>query len=212
MTTNTAVIVLCEETILICAIPPLLPQLPEFSNIYPTQIPPLFTIPFPDDIVLHSEVIQWNAISPWYFDSSHPLYFDMLCRHSKLHRFKLIVKSDLSDASLHVINTSEPTPHDFSYVSFRSYMICEDALVSCWTRVNDPDLPLMQYQYGVYTGLTTRFANIISHGVPAVQMLLPNPRHDFCRLFSCPASGRFVLKVIGGNGGHTSSLFVLDFF
>ena len=55
-------------------------------------------------IVLHSEPIEWTTISSWYLGSSNPLYFDMLCRHSKPHRFKLIVESDLSEASLHVIN------------------------------------------------------------------------------------------------------------
>ena len=90
-------------------------------------------------IVLHSEPIEWTTISSWYLGSSNPLYFDMLCRHSKPHRFKLIVESDLSEDSLHVINTSEPTPHNFDDVYFQSYRICEDTLVSCWTKVNDPD-------------------------------------------------------------------------
>jgi hypothetical protein len=198
---------------LIWAIPPLSPQLPEFSNINPTHIPPLFTIPLPDDIVLHSELIKWTTISSWYLGSTHHLYFDLLCRHSKFHRFKLIVESDLSEASLHVINTSEPTPHNFDEVSFQSYRICDDTLVSCWTRVNDPYHPLpMHCRYGVYTGLTSaRFANLISHGGPAAKMLLPDTGHDYCRLFSCPASGRFVLKVMDGNGSH-HSLFILDFF
>ena len=35
----------------------------------------------------------------------------MLCEGSKRHRLKLIVKPDLSDASLHVINASEITPY-----------------------------------------------------------------------------------------------------
>ena len=43
----------------------------------------------------------------------------MLCRDSKLHRFKLIVEPDLSDASLHVIIISELILHDFVYVSFQ---------------------------------------------------------------------------------------------
>ena len=148
----------------------------------------------------------------------------MLCRHSKLHRFKLIVESDLSDASLHVINTSEPTPHNFDEVSFQSYRICEDTLVSCWTdeRINeygyDSDPISKHYRYGVYTGLTSaRFSNLISHGGPAAKILLPDTRHDDCCLFSCPASGRFVLKVMDGNLNgndwyHTSALFVLDLF
>ena len=128
----------------------------------------------------------------------------MLCRDSKLHRFKLIVEPDLSDASLHVIHTSEPTPHNFDKVSFQSYRICEDALVSCWKIYGRPAEDLC----GVYTGLTSaRFANVISHGGPAAKMLLPDRDigPDY-RLFSCPASGRFILL------DRSNGTFVLDFF
>ena len=122
----------------------------------------------------------------------------MLCQDSKIHRFKLIVKPDLSDASLHVINSSELTPHNFNNVYFQSYMICEDTLVSCW--IDD------QYRYRVYTGLTSaRFANIISDGGPAARMLLPDSEDEY-RLFPCPASGRFVRL------DSNDSVSVLDFF
>ena len=129
----------------------------------------------------------------------------MLCRDSKLHRFKLIVKPDLSDASLHVIHTSELTPHNFDHVSFESYRIFEDTLVSCWIDdcPDDPD----PYQCGIYTGLTSaRFANVISQGGPAAKMLLPVMGSHHYRLFSCPASGRFVLLDSWRN------VIVLDFF
>ena len=133
----------------------------------------------------------------------------MLCRHSNLHRFKLIVESDLNDASLHVINTFEPTPHNHSEASFQSYRICEDTLVSCWINewADKYDPMPMHYRYGVYTGLTSaRFSNLISYGGPAAEMLLPDTGHEDCRLFSCPASGRFVLLT----SSHTVS--VLDLF
>jgi hypothetical protein len=81
----------------------------------------------------------------------------MLCQ-GLLHRFKLSVKPDLSDASLHVINTFQRTTHNFDYTSFESYRICEDTLVSFWEYV----LP-GTYQCGLYTGLTSaRFADVIS--------------------------------------------------
>ena len=151
--------------------------------------------------MLHSKLIEWKTVSPWYFGSSHPLYFDMLCQ-GLLHRFKLIVKPDLSDASLHVINTSELTPHNFDYVSFQSYRICEDILVSCWMNYHwHPS----RYQCGIYTGLTSdRFSNVIARGGPAAKMLLHLGRGY--SLFSCPASGRFVF-LDGRN-----SVTVLDFF
>ena len=125
----------------------------------------------------------------------------LLCRGSELHRFKLVVKPDFSDASLHTI-ASEPTPHDFIDVVFQSYRICEDTLFSCWTdHFPDP------YQCGVYMGSTSaRSANVIS-GRAAAKMFLPNIRYGYLyRVFSCPASGRFVLLL------RNKSVTVLDFF
>ena len=201
MATKTAVIFLLEEAILICAIPPLSHQQPpDFFDDNPTNIPPLFTIPFPDGIELHSNLIRWNPISSWYFGSSQPLYFDALCQDSKLHRFQIILEPDLNAVSLIVINTSELTY--FDDVIFEDYSICEDALVSRWSYTN-PD----QLGWGVYTGLTSdRFANLISHGGPAAKvLLLDSDINDECHLYCCPASGRFVTLDDDG-------VAVLDFF
>ena len=162
--------------------------------------PPLFTIPFPDGIALRSEFIGWNTISSWYSGS---LYFDILCQDSKLHRFQIMLKPDLSTASLHVVNTSELTPHDFGYIFFEDYRICEDTLVSCWVYYDDAH---QNDPCGIYTGLTSaRFSNVISHGGPAAKILLPDIGHDYC-LFSCPASGRFVRL------DSSDVVAVLDFF
>ena len=206
MATNTAIIVLCEEAVLIWAIPPLLPQSPDFFDHNPTHMPPpLFAIPFPDNS--HRPVrIDWTTISSWYFGSSQPLYFDMLCEDSKLHRLQIILKPDLTNASLHVVNTAELTPHDLNYVLFEDYRICEDTLVTCWS-YSDSNGDQHHWQCGVYTGLTSPlFANGISHGGPAAKMLLPDSRayHD---LFLCPASGRFVRL-----DNESNSVAILDFF
>jgi hypothetical protein len=154
--------------------------------------------------------MEWKMVSPWYFGSSHSLYFDMLGLDFKIRRFQIILEPDLSAASLHAINTSEldqVIPHNLYYLSSRSYRICEDNLVSCWT-CTDPrcyDRP-HQYQCGVYTGLTSaRFANLISPSGVATEILLPDVKHDFC-LFFCPASGRFVFL------NSKNSVVVLDFF
>ena len=109
----------------------------------------------------------------------------MLCQDSKLHRFEILLKPDLSTASLHVINNSELTPHDFNYVYFEDYRVCEDTLVSCW-KYRD--------QCGVYTGLTSaRFANATSNGDPPAKMLLLSDVECEYTPHLCPASGRFVL-------------------
>jgi len=200
--TKTAVIVICDA-ILICAIPPLSPQPPDFFDHNPTHMPPLFTIPFPDGIVLGPELLQWKTISSWYFGSSHPLYFDMLCRGFKLHRFQIILKPDLSTASLCVINTSTLAPHDFNCLYNKEYRICEDTIVCCgiqydFCRQGD------QYQLacGAYTGLTlVRF--VISYDVPAHEKLLPYPR-DPRILSSCPATGRYIVV------DTSNSVVVLD--
>ena len=129
--------------------------------------------------------MRWKTISSWYFGSSQPLYFDMLCRHSRLRRFKLIVKPDLSDATLHVINSSQLTPHTFEYEIAQSYRICEDTLVYCWTDDR------YELERGVNMLTSAHFTNVTSHGGPTPKMLLPDIGPD-CRYFSCPASGRFV--------------------
>ena len=109
----------------------------------------------------------------------------------------MIIEPDLSDASLYLINSSELNLLNFYYVSFQSYRICEDTLVSCWIDIDD------QHRCGVYTGLTSaRFASIISDDGPAARMLLP----DIGDKYRCPASGRFV-RLDGDN-----SVSVLDFF
>ena len=186
MATKTAVIVLCRSSVLIWAIPPLSPQPLDLSSHYATNMAPLFTIPFPDSIGLVSEHTRWKTISSWYSGSSQPLYFDALCQ-GRLHRFQIVLKPDLSTASLRVINTSEPTPHN---VIFDDYRICEDALVSCW---RENDYHPQNRSCGVYTGLTSaRFADVISRGGPASKMVLPNIGRNYV-LHLCPASGRFVL-------------------
>ena len=207
MATKTVVILLREEAILIWAIPPLSPRLPNFFDHNPTHIPPLFKIPFPDGIDLYSERIQWNTMSSWYFGSSQPLYFDILCQDSKLHRFQILLEPDLSTASLLLINTSECTPYDFNSVTFQDHRICEDTLVSCWIYSSYNDR-WDQYQCGVYTGSTSaRFSSFISHDGPALaaKMLLPNNgrKHIF---YPCPASGRFVRL------DSNNSVAVLDLF
>ena len=143
-------------------------------------------------------------MSSWYFGSSQPLYFDMICQDSKIYRFQIVLKADLSAASLKLINTSELNPYDFDDIFFHDYRICEDTLVSCWFH-NDDDSD--QYQCGVYTGLTrTRFVVTSRDGRRhAATMLIPGIAHEY-HLFSCPVSGRFVLL------NSSNSVVVLDFF
>ncbi|KAF8799439.1 hypothetical protein BYT27DRAFT_7263960 [Phlegmacium glaucopus] len=121
--------------------------------------------------------------SDWYLDSSQPLYFDIVCVDSKFHRFKIIIKPDLYDTSLHIMDTFTVDPHylDNNNVFLDPYNICEDAFVACWDS-ND--------QCGVYTGLTSsHFSNVTSYSSPGAKMLLPATGRPFSL---CPASGKFV--------------------
>ncbi|KAF8800465.1 hypothetical protein BYT27DRAFT_6832561 [Phlegmacium glaucopus] len=144
-------------------------------------------------------------MSSWYFGSSQPLYFDMVHpRHPELQRFKIIIKPDLSDATLHFINTLQLTPRDFERVATPSTSnICEDTLVSF------PD------QCGIYTGSISlsHTTNTISQGDSyVVSMLLPvdgcGSSHSLC-----PASGRFVHLdwYYDYYPGRTSRIVVVDF-
>ena len=159
-----------------------MPGPPDFFDNKPIDIPPLFTIVLPESIVQHAGLVDWQTTSSWYFVSSHPLYFDILCRDSTRHRFRIVIKPDLSDASLQVINTCEPFPHDFNKIILQRYKICEDTLVSFWFDFS------YSKQYGAYIGLTSsRFAHLISHASPAITVLLSEYVHS-----ACPASGKFV--------------------
>ena len=185
------------------AIPPLLPQPPDFSDLdqvlNPTHTPPLITIAFPPDkINLRPDFSEWRMNSSWYFGSSDRLYFDMISEDiSKRHRFQISLKPDLSSASLHAINTSGLTPLDV-HEFFEGYRICEDTLVSFWFYDNDEGM----HRFEIHTESTS--ANIISHS--GTKMLLS----DFWRLtyiiYPCPASGRFVRL------DSRNRVAILDFF
>ena len=93
-----------------------------------------------------------------------------------LDRFKLIVRPDFSDYSLHIIHTSDLTPPHCDYVSLQNYRICEDNLVCFWKSSKNN-------KYGVFTGLTSaQFPDdvYIRHWISQDGRSL------------CPASGRFV--------------------
>ena len=179
--TKTAIIVFCGDGILVWAIPPLLPHSPDhFLDDNPIHLPPLFRIPFPDDN-FYIDVLDWKTISPWYSGSRESIYFDILRFDSKLDRFKLIVKPDLSEASLHLINASRLTPHEFDNISYSSsYRICEETLSSFWQSSS---------RCGVHTGLTsTPFPD------SAVRYWITKHNYSLC-----PASGRFVYLTLDDN-------------
>jgi hypothetical protein len=137
------------------------------------------------------------TVHSWYFGSLESVYFDILCTDSKLQRFKIILKPDLNDATLHVINMSEIISDDIidfldSYPVCGGYMICEDVIVYCWQNLFNT--------WGAYTGLTSApFSSVVTRWDGSVYSL-------------CPTSGRFVYYCAGDGGGSFLDKVVADLF
>ena len=166
--TKTIIIIFCKEEMLIWAIPPLTPQpsdLPEDNN--PTHIPPLFKIPFPDGIIRSHKMFQWMLPSSRYFDCWESIHLGILFSDSKLQRFKIAIKPDLSDASLHFINKSEIVSSDLkrSGILHERYMICDNALVYFWNNEKS--------NWGAYAGLTSPPTNVVTRWNGCVNSLSP---------------------------------------
>ena len=160
--------------------PPLSPQpsdLRHFLDNNSTHIPPLLKILFPDGIVRDPPIFTWLTVSSWYFGSMESVYFDKLYVDSILQRFKIIIKPDLSDVSLQVVNRSEIISNDIMkslgapHIVCDGYMICDDAVVYFWNDIKG---------WGAYTGLTSApFTNVVTRWNGLIDSL-------------CPTSGRCV--------------------
>ena len=167
-----------------------------FLDNNPTHILPIFRIPFPDGILRHShKIFEWMTVSSWYF-GSESIYFDIFYTDSTLRRFKIIIKPDLSDASLYFIkeinNISDGLIKSFETCSmndWEGYRVCEDALVYFWSYPN-------RKTWGAYTGLISApFTNIVTQWKGYVGSL-------------CPTSGRLVHT----ENGERSRMVVVDLF
>ena len=121
------------------------------------------------------------TLSSWYF-GSESIYFDLFYTDSILQRFKIVIKPDLSDISLHVIYTFETVSYDLikSFDSSRvcdGYQICEDALVYYWNNI---------WSWGAYAGSLTSAPSFTS-GVTLWKRNL----NAYVKSL-CPTSGTFV--------------------
>jgi hypothetical protein len=173
-------------------------DLHHFLNNNSTHIPPLFKIPYPDDIVRDTPILTWLTVSSWYFGSMESVYFDILYGDSILQRFKLIVEPDLSEVSLHFINISEITGisnelvrSSDGYKICDGYMICDDALVYFWNNLKT---------WRSYTGLTSApFTNLVTRYNGHIESF-------------CPASGRFVYRTDDRDHDDRRKTGVVDVF
>ena len=137
------------------------------------------------------------TLSSWYF-RSESIYFDIFYADSKLRRFKIVIKPDLSDASLHFINMSEINLDDYmlnleSQNVHEGYHICEDALVYFWNH---------RKTWGAYAVLTSApFTNVVTRW------------NSDGRVGSlCPTSGRFVCWAYDDDGSFNYKIVVVDLF
>jgi hypothetical protein len=219
--TKTAIIVFYREGILIWAIPPLSTQpldlRDHFLDSNPTHISPLFKIPFPNGIVRHTsqaEIIEWVTGCTWYLRPWESVYFDIFYTDSKLQRFKIIIKPDLSDASLHFINTTETISDDFmkstkAYKVCDGYRICDGALVYSWDNRFE--------MWGAYTGLTSApFTSVVkTWGAYSGSTSAPlNNVRRWSVHSLCPTSGRFAYCIANeGDGSFIGGrIVVVDLF
>ena len=140
--TKTTIIIIYRRGLLIWGIPSLSPQSSDFLDNNSTPILPLlFKIPFPDSIGNPEKILGWIIVSSWYFGSRESLYFDMVYTDS-IQRFKIIIKPDLSDASLHAISdiyiTADSIRDSMSFIRLcGGFKICEDTRVYFWYTYNN---------------------------------------------------------------------------
>ena len=175
------------------------PQPSDFRDYFldktPPHIPPLFKIPYLNGIVPNYRFFGRITVASWYFGTA---YFDIY-RDSKLQRFEIIIKPDLSDASLHLVNIPEIFgKNDFNFRGCEEYGIRGDALVFFWNN---------RETWGTFTGLTSApSTNVMKRWTRNVS------GHRKVKSL-CPASGRFAYFE---DGDHDGTLFrrivVVDLF
>jgi hypothetical protein len=179
------IIVLHNHKVLIWGIPPLSPHPPDFLNDN-THISPLLKTSLPDDITRNSEGIQWEMILDWYAGSSQSIHLGVSTEDSNIHNVEIVIKPDLSDISLHVINTCQLTCNFHTILCPQyQYHILEDHTHVSQVYVMDDHEGKMHIR-----SMSSRPPNIISPESPIKLTLLLPGAHK--RVTSCPASGRFV--------------------
>ena len=186
---------------LIWAIPDLLPGPPDFNDYSPwlnpdhtMYIPTLFNIPIPFSGDLF--VVERRIMAPWYFGSSNPLYFETLRHDSKVDTFRIMLKPDLTSATVQFVHSINRLRNDDQFdTTSDEYRLCEDSIFSC--RIYD-NYPLNGWYRGrnlLAMGFEPYRCFAVSNGGPAGEVILPHVWHSTDGISSCPASGRFVASL-----------------
>jgi hypothetical protein len=199
------IIVLCNHKVLVWGIPPLSPHPPDFLNDNPPISPPLKTS-LPDHIARKYKRIRWEEILDWYAGSSQSIHlgiseFSVEDLDLNIHNVKIVIKPDLSDISIHVINTCQLAP-DFHTILYPKYHILEDH-----THVSQAHLVDAHEGMICIRSTSSPPSNIISPERPIFLKLSLPGLGGLRGSTSCPASGRFVYFL--GNNFH--EIVVVDF-
>ena len=193
------IIALCNHKVLVWGIPPLSPHPPDFLHQNPTHISPLLKTSLPDDIIRNSECIVWETILDWYAGSSQSIHLGVSAEDWDLnHDVKIVIKPDLSDISLHVINTCQLVP-DFCTILRPQYHIFEDHTHVSQPYIIDKDEGRIHMR-----STSSRLPNILPERPIILKLSLPGLR---VLPSSCSASGRFVYFP----WDHCHEIVVVDF-
>jgi hypothetical protein len=188
------IIVLCNHEVLVWGIPPLSPHPPDLLDDNPTHISPLLKTSLPDNIARKSKRIRWEMILDWYAGPSQSIHLGVSTELVDLHNVEIVIKPDLSDISLHVINTCQLTS-DFYNILRPQYHIFEDH-----THVSE--VFVRHNESCIYIRSISSPPNIISPESPILSLGAPQRIST-----SCPASGRIVH--FPWNNSH--EIIVVDF-
>jgi hypothetical protein len=182
------IIVLDDHEVLIWGIPPLSPHPPDFLNDNPTHISPLLKTSLPDHIAPISHNIWWEMILDWYAGSSQLIHLGISPEYlgSIIHDVEIVIKPDLSDIFLYVINTCQ-FARGFDSIYEPQYHILEDH-----THVSEVHVVKNDESRIYIRSTSSPPPNIISPESPiSLKLSLPGLGADDTST-SCPASGRFV--------------------
>ena len=176
------IIVLHHDKVLVWGIPPLSPHPPTFLNDNPIHISPLLKTSLPDNITRNFARILWERILDWYADSSQSIHLGGLAQDLdfNIHNVEIFIKPDLSDISLHVINTCQLIP------GFRSILCSQYHILEDHTHVSE--LCVRNNECRIYIRSMSSGPNIS----PESPILLKLSLLGVGISTSCPASGRIV--------------------
>jgi hypothetical protein len=149
----------------------------------PTHISPLLKTSLPDDITRKHKHIRWEMILDWYAGPSQLIHLGVSTKVLNIHNVEIVIKPDLSDISLYVVNTFRLAP-DFHTILWPQYHIFEDHTHVSQPYIIDDDEGRIHMR-----SISCRPPNILPESPIILKLSLPGLQ---VLPSSCSASGRFV--------------------